>query len=660
MRNKNRTAYPQSSALLAIVFSVTALSSCGGGGGDSSTPPSTPAPTPIPPAATYSVTAQVTGLTGYGLVISNGMNSMLANASGAWRFSSFLATGASYDVRVSGRISNPRQTCTVANGSGTIQSADVTVQVTCANVPLNFISANPANNATNVSRSVLPVLTFSEWVDAISPASNAITLQSAAGAVPISTRATGTSDLTITPTQRLARLTEYTLSVSTAVRGHEGELLANPVSTRFTTTGDRMWGRPRGIEATSSGDTFPPIVAMDASGNGLALWLKSDGEVINGFARRNAWASRFTAGVGWSAPTLLETNEGTIEFETMAANAAGYAVAVWRQHDGTRYNVWANRFVPGMGAGTGWGTAVMIEASDDFGGGAIPQVAVDAAGNAIAVWTMDSGIMSNRYTMGVGWGSTVLLTEPMALASSYDPSIGIDGSGNATLVFPVSIGVTSTPAIWARRYTSAGWSAAIPLEPFTAGVASSPAKIAVNASGEAMALWVRRNAANINTLWASRYTSAGWSAASSVTTSDVINNGVHQIAIDSAGNAMAVWVQGSTTANILFNRYTVGTGWGTATSIRSDVTESASGVKLAFDGSNNAVAVWQQADPAVGCRVWSSRYGTGAWAAPTRFDFAAQGCGSPSLSVNAAGNAVAAWSIYDFGSYEHVWANEFE
>jgi hypothetical protein len=28
----------------------------------------------------------------------------------------------------------------------------------------------------------------------------------------------------------------------------------------------------------------------------------------------------------------------------VAADAAGNAVAVWRQYDGTRYNIWANRF----------------------------------------------------------------------------------------------------------------------------------------------------------------------------------------------------------------------------------------------------------------------------------------------------------------------------
>lgn len=63
----------------------------------------------------------------------------------------------------------------------------------------------------------------------------------------------------------------------------------------------------------------------------------------------------------------------------------------------------ANRFIAGTGAGTGWGTAALIE-TDDTGSGGSPQVAFDANGNALVVWSQFAtngnqlhNIWANRY-----------------------------------------------------------------------------------------------------------------------------------------------------------------------------------------------------------------------------------------------------------------------
>jgi hypothetical protein len=77
-------------------------------------------------------------------------------------------------------------------------------------------------------------------------------------------------------------------------------------------------------------------------------------------------------------------------------DGSGNAVAVWYQNDGTHYNIWSNRYV----VGTGWGAAELIEAYDSDSAYK-PDVVMDSAGNAIAVWSQtagsDSDIWSNRY-----------------------------------------------------------------------------------------------------------------------------------------------------------------------------------------------------------------------------------------------------------------------
>ena len=64
----------------------------------------------------------------------NGGDDLTLSANGAYSFATKLASGAAYNVTVK---TNPSgQTCSVANGAGTINSADVTnVAVTCAPSP---------------------------------------------------------------------------------------------------------------------------------------------------------------------------------------------------------------------------------------------------------------------------------------------------------------------------------------------------------------------------------------------------------------------------------------------------------------------------------------------------------------------------------------------
>jgi 6-phosphogluconolactonase (cycloisomerase 2 family) len=76
----------------------------------------------------------VTGLTGTGLVLQdNGGDNLSITGNGAFTFATPLASGKAYAVTVLTQPSSPTQTCTVANGSGTTASANVTnVAVTCS------------------------------------------------------------------------------------------------------------------------------------------------------------------------------------------------------------------------------------------------------------------------------------------------------------------------------------------------------------------------------------------------------------------------------------------------------------------------------------------------------------------------------------------------
>ena len=75
----------------------------------------------------------VSGLIGSGLVLQNGSDSLQITGSGnvAFTFPTPITAGTTYSVGVQTQPSNPTQTCTVQNGSGTVNGPVSNVQVIC-------------------------------------------------------------------------------------------------------------------------------------------------------------------------------------------------------------------------------------------------------------------------------------------------------------------------------------------------------------------------------------------------------------------------------------------------------------------------------------------------------------------------------------------------
>ncbi len=83
---------------------------------------------------TYTIGGTILGLTGTGLVLQdNGGDNLSPTGNGNFTFATPVASGATYKVTVLTEPTGPTQTCTVANGGGTVGNANVTtVQISCA------------------------------------------------------------------------------------------------------------------------------------------------------------------------------------------------------------------------------------------------------------------------------------------------------------------------------------------------------------------------------------------------------------------------------------------------------------------------------------------------------------------------------------------------
>ena len=408
----------------------------------------------------------------------------------------------------------------------------------------------------------------------------------------------------------------------------------------------RTWGTA-GLLETDSSDAYGPKIAIDANGNALAVWLQ-DGDTTPAGYRYDVWARRYSAGV-WGTATLIETNNaGSVSDDLqLAYDADGNAIAVWSQSSASAVNIWSNRYT----AGVGWGTATLVglDSAVDF----TPQIAIDASGNVLVVWIHTDTtyhIWANRYTAGTGWGTAAAI-ETNTADGADAPQIVIDANGNATAVWAQS----SVGNIWANRYTAGtGWGTAALIETGT-GSAYGP-RIAIDAGGNVLAVWAQTNG-TVYSVWSNRYSAGAWGTAALIETDNAGSAEGPQIAIDANGNALAVWAQSNgTVISIWANRFSAGV-WGTAQLIETDSGSNAGYPEIAFDANGNALAVWHQPRAITYNRYTNGiGWGTAALVDP---DINNEVTGPPQIAIDGNGNAWVVWAQYDF-TRNNIWANRYQ
>jgi hypothetical protein len=281
----------------------------------------------------------------------------------------------------------------------------------------------------------------------------------------------------------------------------------------------------------------------------------------------------------------------------VAVTSNGDAMAVWHQRDGMRSDIWANAYA----SGGAWATAELIE-TENGGSAKTPEVAMDANGNAIAVWQQNDGLVlfaaANRYTPGGGWGTAQSIDN--APGNSSSAQVAADPAGNAMALW-------SGAGIRANRYTLSGeWGTAEEIREALGGTQGDQ-DVAVSADGTAIALWGQSDS-TVTNVWANRYVpDNGWGTAELIETNDSGHAQHLQVAVDPSGNAVAVWKQSDGALdNIWANRYTVGVGWATAELIETEDLGDAERPQIAVDPDGNAIAVWYQ-DDGTHINVWANR-----------------------------------------------------
>jgi hypothetical protein len=331
---------------------------------------------------------------------------------------------------------------------------------------------------------------------------------------------------------------------------------------------------------------------------------------------------------GWSNPTFITNSASSLNFVQIRINQNNYAVVIYAST--TNNNLHSATLVPGSTwslltvtsstvispqvaiDGTGnavaiWSTGSSIVASSlayqasswsatptqlDAGGQttATPAIAMNASGQTVAVWvrndptTGNPSIQAATSTFGGSWSTPQTLSN--TAFSSSTPVVGIDSSGNTFAVWNEN-GVIQT----SKASFGGSWSTETAL---STGTSSSAPQLAVNSGGQAVAVWV--NGAT-STIQASRYSSGSWEAsAHDISASDTVIN--PQVAIDPSGNSTAIWSEGT---NIMSAFATISGSWQTPlTAYSTGLTpDSSLQLHITVDNYGDFVLVYSQTNPSV-------------------------------------------------------------
>jgi hypothetical protein len=238
-----------------------------------------------------------------------------------------------------------------------------------------------------------------------------------------------------------------------------------------------------------------------------------------------------------------------------------------------------------------------------------------------------------------GWQDAPLLA-PDNEWGAFDHHVARDALGNELAVWEQFDGMRYN--IWAnRKVTGSGWGVAQLIETDNAGDAFNP-RVAMDSQGNAVAVWQQSDGVHTR-IGANRYmVGTGWSTAVWIDAHNANDAHTPQVSFDTRGNAVAVWQQQGKRTSIHANRLVAGAGWDSATQIENG-SGYASAPQVATDRSGGVLVVWHL-QGSQHTTVLANRYVAGAgWGTATQIAPAKVNAHNPQIGLDTQGDVVAQW-----------------
>jgi hypothetical protein len=265
-----------------------------------------------------------------------------------------------------------------------------------------------------------------------------------------------------------------------------------------------------------------------------------------------------------------------------------------------------------------------------------PEVAVDAHGDTIAVWQSVSGIQAAIRPAGGSW----LAPQTVATPGGGEPQIASDTRGDVIVVAPRQAPGRSTGIRAVLRPSGGTFSSAQTIS--TPGNDSHP-RMAMNARGDALVAWERDAARGCVVEAAFRPANGRWGDPRVLSDRHASCSAGQHVAIDGRGDAVVVWLAQRGNTQLVESASRSANGRWTIRRILAEAPLIDETVDVGIDTRGDAMVVWHEEALNDGrSAIWARIRPAGRSWGTARTIPGAHG-GSPSLAIDARGDALVTW-----------------
>jgi hypothetical protein len=265
-----------------------------------------------------------------------------------------------------------------------------------------------------------------------------------------------------------------------------------------------------------------PQLAVDTGGDAVFTWVRWDG------ANWRAQARARSAAGALSPVQTLSSSGRDAGSPHVAVDADGDAIFAWERYDGFNYRVQVR-------ARTAAGVLSSVQTLSPPGQSSFVQdVAVDADGDAVVLWSTSGNLVQARARSAAGVLSPVQdLNVPGPIGPQ--PQLGVDADGDAVFAWLHWDGATNR--VQARARSAVGTLG--PVKTLSAiGEQATAPELAVESDGDALFTW---NAGD--RIQARKRTAAGTFGSVQTVGPVGLATDVPQVAIDADGDAVFAWLR---------------------------------------------------------------------------------------------------------------------
>jgi len=329
--------------------------------------------------------------------------------------------------------------------------------------------------------------------------------------------------------------------------------------------------------------------------------------------------------------------------------------AVWPYTIDTYRNIYSTHY----NSASDWSTAEPIMNNCIANTNASIGVDGQSIVHVIGQHAIDQTICTNRYTPGVGWGTSELLVSGNSETSdSNKPKLAVSVNGNAILGWTKNVSGLNA---WVNYYTpDSGWGPAVWMENTDS---SYGPQVAIDSEGNAIAVWGQYD----SSIMVKYYSVVDdWSTTSDIRT-EISSTSNPQVQFIAPGEVIVTWKQYIAYFNrVVVRRFSEETGWSEIQILDVDndgVTNEP--VALFSDHQGNAMVAWVDqysndiADSSysdITVRKYSSLAG---WGNSTIVESRCYSCNSIQGAFDSHGNAILAWIKKDLNNFDNLWAARY-